>query len=417
MTLSDNSFFYISDGELFLFDGEREHPVPSGVLERYLSGVRERAKKNEWKENGSGAIFMGSAGARDSESAVASVCARVRCVGFDECDRLLYSLKIDDVCGVYSKRSFRDLDEGMVLSDGRQKYGDFDVNSRGDICISISFAGEAHIGIKRHGDPDCNSITEGESLEASPVWSKVDDNIIYYSSAGLEKRVVKDDSDAHGNEGGSMQDVIANAVMMAMLEAEPEERARSEFSLYSIDCKSGVIEELRTDRKYDFVKPRTAENGSLYYIKKPFDDGKTKKGGCLIDILTAPVKLIGAIVGFFNVFTIKYSGKNLTSTGGNSKAKRRSDDQIYIDGNIISASRELKANADRGEKYPGFVPRSFELHRLDTDGRDTIVKKGVIAYTLRGDSIIYSNGSSVVLLSPDGSETLLSKSERVTFLL
>lgn len=413
MTLSEKSFFYISDGELFLFDGEREHPVPSGVLERYLSGVRERAKKNEWKENGSGALFMGSSGASDPESAVASVRSKIACVGFDG-DRLLYSLKIDDVCGLYSKRSFRDLDEGMVLSDGKQRYGEFDVNSRGDLCVSISFAGEAHIGIKRESDPECVQITEGESFESSPVWSKVDENIIYYSSAGLEKRAVVDENDRRSSDN----DVITSAVLAAIMNAEPEERNRSAFALYSIDCKSGAIDELRADRKYDFVKPRAARDGSLYYIKKPFDESAGKKrGGCLLDIITAPVKLIGAIIGFFNVFTIKYSGKNLTSTGTNTKAKRRSDDQIYIDGNLISATRELKANADRGEKYPGFVPRSFELHRISRDGEDTIVKKGVIAYTLRGDSVIYSNGSSVVLLSQDGSETLLSKSERVTFLL
>lgn len=92
-------------------------------------------------------------------------------------------------------------------------------------------------------------------------------------------------------------------------------------------------------------------------------------------------------------------------------------DQIFIDGNIISAERELKANADHGEKYPGFIPRSFELHKLSKDGEDVIVKRGVIAYTLRGDNVICSNGSSVILLSPDGSEKLLSKAEKVTFLL
>lgn len=409
MTLSENTFFYISDGEPCLFDGGRETALPSGVLSRYIEGVRERAKRNEWKESGSGAIFMGTATSETPESAVSSINARTLCIGFDN-DRLLYSLKIDNVCGIYSKRSFRDMDEGIVLSDRTQRYGEFDANTRGDLCVAVSFAGETHIGIKRHGQSDCSQITEGESIERDPVWSKVDQNLIYYSSAGLEKRNNADDEQDQNMQVGmfSIYDMIS--------EAAP--RAHSPFSLCSIDISKGKISEIRASDKFDFIKPRAADDGSLYYIKKPFesDTRQNSVSGCLLDILTAPIKLIGALIGFFNIFTVKYSGKNLRSSG-NTKAKNRSDDQIFIDGNIISAKRELKANADHGEKYPGFIPRSFELHRISGGGEDRIVKRGVIAYTLRGENVIYSNGSSVILLSPDGSEKLLSKAEKVTFLL
>lgn len=409
MTLSENTFFYISDGEPYLFDSGRETALPSGVLTRYIEGVRDRAKRNEWKESGSGAIFMGTATSETPESAVSSINARTLCIGFDN-DRLLYSLKIDNVCGIYSKRSFRDMDEGMVLSDRSQRYGEFDTNALGDLCVAVSFAGETHIGIKRQGQSDCVQITEGESVERDPVWSKVNKDLIYYSSAGLERREDKDDEIGTDIQAGmfSIYDMIKDAAP----------RAHSPFSLCSIDIKKGEIAEIRSSDKFDFIKPRTANDGSLYYIKKPFENErrKTSVGGCLLDILTAPIKLIGALVGFFNIFTIKYSGKNLRSSG-DTKTKHRSDDQIFIDGNIISAERELKANADRGEKYPGFIPRSFELHKISRGGEDVIVKKGVIAYTLRGDDVIYSNGSSVILLSQSGSETLLSKAEKVTFLL
>lgn len=408
MTLSENTFFYISDGEPYLYDSGRETALPSGVLTRYIEGVRERAKRNEWKESGNGAIFMGTATSETPESAVSSINARTLCIGFDN-DRLLYSLKIDNVCGIYSKRSFRDMDEGMVLSDRSQRYGEFDTNMCGDLCVAVSFAGETHIGVKRQGQSDCVQITEGESVERDPVWSKVDQNLIYYSTAGLEKREDDDDQD---------QNIQAGMFSIYDMIKESAPRAHSPFSLCSIDINKGEITEILASDKHDFIKPRTAIDGSLYYIKKPYESEtrKTSVGGCLLDILTAPIKLIGALVGFFNIFTIKYSGKNLRSSG-DTKAKRRSDDQIFIDGNIISAERELKANADHGEKYPGFIPRSFELHKISRSGEDVIVKRGVIAYTLRGDNVIYSNGSSVVLLSADGSEKLLSKAEKVTFLL
>lgn len=409
MTLSENIFFYISDGEPYLYDSGRETALPSGVLSRYIEGVRERAKRNEWKESGNGAIFMGTATSETPESAVSSINARTLCIGFDN-DRLLYSLKIDNVCGIYSKRSFRDMDEGIVLSDRSQCYGEFDISSQGDLCVAVSFAGQTHIGVKRQGQSDCVQITEGESIERDPIWSKVDQSLIYYSSAGLERREDTDDEVDANTQAGmfSIYDMIKDAAP----------RVHSPFSLCSIDIKKGEIAEIRTSDKFDFIKPRAAGDGSLYYIKKPFesDSRKNSVGGCLLDILTAPVKLFCALIGFFNIFTIKYSGKNLRSSG-DTKTKHRSDDQIFIDGNIISAERELKANADHGEKYPGFIPRSFELHKLSKDGEDVIVKRGVIAYTLRGDNVICSNGSSVILLSPDGSEKLLSKAEKVTFLL
>jgi hypothetical protein len=67
-------------------------------------------------------------------------------------------------------------------------------------------------------------------------------------------------------------------------------------------------------------------------------------------------------------------------------------------GNLIDAEKNLRENRASGEKYPGLAPKSWELIRRSKDGREQIVKKGVIDYCLAVDGLYYSNGSNVVYM-------------------
>ena len=127
-----------------------------------------------------------------------------------------------------------------------------------------------------------------------------------------------------------------------------------------------------------------------------------------------PVRLFQALFGFLNVFSAKYSGKTLSR----SDVKNRDEGQLFIDGNLINAERELKANAKRGDKNPGIIPRSWELRRLSPNGEDTLVRAGVAAFRVdeaTGD-IIFSNGSAILRLDKDGKEEKIIKADKVTFI-
>ena len=166
------------------------------------------------------------------------------------------------------------------------------------------------------------------------------------------------------------------------------------------------------------MRPQCDGKGNLYYVKKPFKpENSGRKGGCLTDLLLAPFRLIKAIVGFFNIFTVKYSGKNLTTSGGSAKAKGKDSEKIFIDGNLISAEKERKENQNKGDAYPGIIPRSFELRCLTREGEDRLIRKGVLAYRVCEAGILYSNGSYILLRRPDGSEEKIQKADRVTFIL
>jgi hypothetical protein len=115
-----------------------------------------------------------------------------------------------------------------------------------------------------------------------------------------------------------------------------------------------------------------------------------------------------------NVFSATYSGKTLTK---GSNVKNKDKKQTFIDGNLINAEKELKDNQRRGDKYPGIIPHSWELHRRDSFGNDIIIKKGVLAYKVLEDGkILVSNGSSIILITSDGKEEKILSATKVSFI-
>ena len=81
-------------------------------------------------------------------------------------------------------------------------------------------------------------------------------------------------------------------------------------------------------------------------------------------------------------------------------------------GNLIDAERELKRNSEHGEEYPGYVPREYELCRMN-NGKTDVMARGICAYALRGGDVYCSNGSYVLKLG-DGKPEKICKADNVT---
>lgn len=406
----NRSFFYISDGKLFINDGNASKEIRSAVLDSYMKKLRESASRNEWKRSGEGARFTGAFESNESaESRIASVRSAICCIGKHN-DRLIYSINIDGLTGIYSKDDLDSADEGIVISSADTSYRDFDIKN-GRMAVSSAFAGESHIGILNVGSSDCDIYTDGRSYDSEPVWSKEYSDKLYFCTAGLQIQEDPEDDRYREPEITSYQQLI-----MKMAENNtPIQRGPS--SICIMDIAQGTMEEILTDEKYDFLHPQSASDGSLYYIKRPhksYDSGKHALG-CLADVLLFPIRLLGALLGFFNFFSIKYSGKALSRTGD---VKQKSGEQMFIDGNLIDAEREMKENMSKGDKFPGIIPRSWELHRLMPDGSDKLVRRGVVAYRIdeSTDDILISNGSAIIRRFSDGSEEKISDAQRVTYI-
>ncbi len=399
------SFYYISNGKMYRFDDGKTTEISSGVLESYISKIRSSAERNEWKYNGSGAAFTGSAMPRASaQDAVSSIFSRVNCVGeYNSC--LIYSIDIDSTNGIYRKSPDTD-GEGIVLCSSSNAYREFDV--KGNLLVTSScFAGESHIGILNLDTSRFDTYTEGHARDSAPVWSAVDGSKIYFCSAGLPEN----------NHNEREEDNAPRGISQMVNEMYSSSAAtRGPSALCVLDITEGRLDELLSDNRYDYTHPQSTSDGSLYYIRKPYksDNGGSSSFGCLADLVMMPFRLIGALFSFLNVFSAKYSGKTLSR----SDVKSRDEKQMFIDGNLINAEKELKENQRRGDKNPGIIPRSWELHRLDRNGNDSVIRCGVSAYRVDEESgdILISNGSHILRIDKNGKEEKLLTAEGVSFI-
>ena len=204
--------------------------------------------------------------------------------------------------------------------------------------------------------------------------------------------------------------ILTEAAIFADKVAVDEETVRLRSHL-------SQMEELLANDKYDYTHPQSMPDGSLYYIRRPYRTGQKRSSpfGCLLDILLLPFRLLGALFGFLNVFSAKYSGKTLS---GGRDVKNRDEQQMFIDGNLIQAEKELQANRKRGEANPGIIPHTWELRRRDANGNDTLIRAGVAAFRADRTSgeLLFSNGSAILRRTPDGKESKVLDAQGVSFI-
>lgn len=398
----NRSFYYIANGKMYFFSDGKSAEISSGVLESYISKLRSSAERNEWKYNGSGAAFLGGEQRMSPGELVGSVFSRAHCIGKHN-NQLIYSIDIDNTNGIYRKSSETG-DEGIVLCSSSNAYRDFDV--KGDLLVTTSaFAGESHIGVLDLTTKSFNLYTEGQAKDSAPVWSKVDKDKIYFCSAGLPENHRPPEEEQRPRGISQMVDEMYASGSVRI----------GPSALCLLDISLGTLDELLADNRYDYLHPQSSPDGAVYYIRRPYQANASigESLGCLADAVMLPIRLVGAIFGFLNVFSAKYSGKTLSR----SNVKRRDEGQMFIDGNLINADKELKANQRRKDKNPGIIPHTWELRCLERDGTDRLIKSGISAFRLQDNGeILVSNGSHILLIDTDGREERLASAKGVSFI-
>lgn len=401
------SFYYIASGKLYSYKDGKHTEIRSGVLDSYIYKVRDSAGRNEWKYSGEGANFRGAyTPGADAESRVAAVTSRVYCA--EKCgEDLIYSLAIDRSTGIYHVPANGGA-EGIVISSADSAYYDFNIKN-GRMTVTSAFAGESHIGVLTMGSTNCQIYTEGHTWDSRPVWSATDDNKIYFCCAGLP---IEDSGEEHRTHQPDYTELVTQ-----MFTSSAPTTQRGPSSICLLDISNGTMDDVLSDEKYDFTSPQSMPDGSLYYIRRPYahDNGGGSALGCLGETLLLPIRLFGALFGFLNVFSAKYSGKTLSKTVG---AKNRDEAKLFIDGNLINAEAELRANRTRQDENPGIIPHTWELRRHEANGEDTLIRRGVAAYRVDEESgdILISNGSAILRRTRDGKEEKLSDTAKVTFI-
>ena len=104
-----------------------------------------------------------------------------------------------------------------------------------------------------------------------------------------------------------------------------------------------------------------------------------------------------------------FGGESLRSgEGANAaKTKQKSQRDMFIDGNMVNVEKAQKENQSRGEKYPGIIPKSWQLIKISSSGEETVIKSGVLDFSVTDSgSFIISNGNHITELLPSSGEEI-----------
>jgi hypothetical protein len=155
-------------------------------------------------------------------------------------------------------------------------------------------------------------------------------------------------------------------------------------------------------------------DGTLHFIRRPYLTGReVHPFRMLKDILLFPFRLLLAVFHFLQFFSMRYTGKKLTSADG-ARSREADMKQMMIWGNTVNAQR-----AKEGEEPPDLAPK-WELVRRLPDGAEQVLARSVVSFDLGPDGkVYYSNGNAIFALPPGGKkQRMISESmiERVVVL-
>lgn len=390
---------YLRNQKMYYTDGSGEFELPSETLRHYIRTARESAKSKEWKNQGTGAAFLGEARGQDAETVVGNIRSSIHAAVYDK-GAVFYSMTIDQSSGIY-KKDPRDLShEGIVFSDQYAELNEFSLSAdRENLLYTVSEIGEKHLGLLSLATGENKRLTEGNTRDSSPCFDPNDDNRILFSSCGLAEYP------RHSNTDGEKS-------------TAPVARAShcGPAAICLLDRSTNAITQLLGDDAHDYLRPFLDSAGNLFCIRRPYQAEKsTFSLGCLTDILLFLPRLLWALVKFLSVFSTMFSGKSLTAST-DVKGVKKSETDLFIDGNRIQAEEEQKRNARAGEKFPGTIPRSYELVCRKADGSVEVLAKGICAYLADGEDLYLSNGSEILKMTPDRKLEEVLKVSGVTYI-
>lgn len=357
--ISDNKIYKCTDGKITELSSER--------AQHYKSTVSEIRRNKEWKHSGTGAQFMGTAAPSGNESIFVSINGIA-----DDGTGLVYSIQLGEMGGIYRKNPDKpEAAEEHIFTGMNRDIGSISIKNG-----KIAACSNGHLSIfDMKGNFE--DITDGDSIESQPCWS-ADDDRIFCSTAGIAR-----------NQYGAPA-------------------AYSPRSIMAVDLNAGSMEELFADEKYDFLCPSNDSSGNFYYIRQPYKVAE-EKNPLWKDVLLFPVRIIKALLGFLNAFSVLFGGESLRSgrKQGDVKTKEKSDRELFFEGRLLEAEKNEKENTAKGEKNPGIFPLSRVLVRIAPDGTETVLKRGVMDYAVLPDgSIICSNGRSLLHITDSGEELI-----------
>jgi hypothetical protein len=256
---------------------------------------------------------------------------------------------------------------------------------RGEDAIACAMAngdGSVDVALLDGSSALPRALTSGDSVDEAPCWVP-GRRALLFQSAGVGR-------DASGNRVGL-----------------------AAFGIEELDLASGTLTTRVSDPRYDYLSPRCAADGTLYSLRRPY---RARSGAPLwmrlLDPFLIPLRLLRALFAYLQFFSMRYSGKSLTSAGGPAQRELPLQ-QLILHGNVIDAERAARRARLRGDDAPALVPASWELVRHDS-GEPRVLARSVLAFDLCADgSVLVSNGSAIDRIGPGGHSERLCRASGI----
>lgn len=361
-----------------MLDNGSKTEIPCGRINKYRETLESIRRRNEWKTTGRGAQFTGTAVDYEGSTDVAA-----RISGLSQKDgRLIYGVALDESSSLYHRSTDpSDESEGLILSGNEFSFGSFDCYE-GKMAVSMgNSTSELHIAVMEPPASAYDELTGGDTVESDPYWSRAHKDRIYFSTAGNAR-----------NEYGAVGAV-------------------SPRSAAYIDTKENRLEEFISDEKYDFLKIKDDAKGNIYFIRQPYGGEHPKDSFKISDVFFFPIRLLKGLFGWLNFVSTIWGGEPLKSGSdglpSNLRAKQRDAKDIIIDGNIIKAEKLAAEEDMKNGDIKGLMPLSRVLVKREADGEETILKRGVLDYTVCSDgSLLISDGRHISRLDGTDEKTI-----------
>lgn len=377
--MPEPSIAYLSQRKLHLRTGDQTRVIES----EFARTVRERAasieRRHAWKTEGRGAQFMGmwaaqGAGAQGVPVLITGVTAQ-------SSGDLYYSLETDAVSGIFHVAT--DGIETRLFHTADLRVRHAAIHPDQSIIAASAFSKDntrSNIVTLPVPGTEFQEVTEGDSFDQAPQWVPGNRRRIVFQSAGVGR-------DAAGRFA-----------------------ALGPCAIQELDLDSGNLEEIAADPSHDFLQPRKTSDDVLYCIRKPYETGRPQANflDALKDAALFPFRMGGAIMQYFNVFSMMYTGKPLLTSKGSAQ-KHMDPRQMFIYGNLAQAAMTLNAE----EESKGLVPSSWELVRME-HGRFDVIARSVLAFDVTADhTVVFSDGGSITRINGQGRSERLVRGEMI----
>ncbi len=372
---------WLSRNLLTVKDGDQPaKQLESQFAEKARRKSAETSQRNAWKTQNTGALFMGM-GARDASQLTVEVPAHLTGLTCTPSGEVVYSLELRDVSGVFEV-SRDGSDEKRLYHGAMGGLRDLARHPAAPIAAGVTSnvkAGTSHVCLIGLDGEGVTVLTEGDAVERNPRWVPGSPSTMVYESAGIGRT-------ADGAFAGLGPSTIVQ-----------------------LDAKSGALSTLAEAPGFDLCQPRVGADGALYFVRRPWaGKASTSFVDVLLGVLLLPWRLLTAIAGFFNFFSLRYSGKPLL--GGRDARSREADiRRMMLWGNLAAAQQEALDQVTEEQLKAVRAPSDWVLVKRSSAGVEEVLLKGVAAWDLLADgTVVFTDGVDISALAPEGAVTKLA---------